>query len=69
MQTPIINHISVILLHYFHFMQDVIMLVPTVLTATRHAPPIVKTTRVTYRMDRVLNVNVDGLECIVTQVR
>lgn len=55
--------------NYFHYIQDVIMLVSTVVTATRHAPPIVKTTRVTYRMEHVLTVNLDGLKCIVTQVR
>lgn len=47
--------------------KDVIMPVSTVLTVTHHAPPIVKITRVTYRLDRVLTVNLDGLECIVTQ--
>lgn len=47
--------------------KDVIMPASTVLTVTRHAPPSVKTTRVTYRMDRVLTVSLDGLECIVTQ--
>lgn len=45
------------------------MLVSTVVTVTRHAPPIVKTTRVTYRVDCVLTVKLDGLECFVTQVR
>lgn len=69
MYTSIINHISVILVHYFYFMQDVIKLVFMVLTVTHHVPPIVKTTRVTYRVDRVLTVNPDGLEYIVTQVR
>lgn len=69
MYTSIINHISVILVHYFYFMQDVIKLVFTVLTVTHHVPPIVKTTSVTYRVDRVLTVNPDGLEHIVSQVR
>lgn len=69
MQTPINNHISVSLIHYFYFIQGVIMLVCTVLTATHHAPSIVKTPRVTYKVDRVLAVNLDGLECIVIQVR
>lgn len=61
--------ISIILVHYFHFIQDVIMLVSTVVTAKRHVPPIVKTARVTYKMERVLTVNLVGLECIVSQVR
>lgn len=69
MQTPTINRNSIISVHYFHFIQDVIMLVCTVLTATRHAPAIVKTARVTSRMEHVLIVNLDGLECIVSQVR
>lgn len=38
------------------------MLVYTVLTATRHAPPTVKTAHVTYKVERVLTVNQDGLE-------
>lgn len=42
--------------------KDVIMLVHTVLTATRHAPPTVKTAHVTYKVERVLTVNQDGLE-------
>lgn len=45
------------------------MPVSTVLTATHHVPPIVKTTRVAYRAERVLTVNLDGLICIVAQVR
>lgn len=69
MHTSIINHISVILVRYFHFIQGVIMQVSTVLTVTRHAPPTVKTTRVIYRVGRVLTVNLDGLEFIVTQVK
>lgn len=58
---PTINHKSVILRH-FHSIQDVITLVYTVLTATRHAPPTVKTAHVTYKVERVLTVNQDGLE-------
>lgn len=49
--------------------QDVIMLVSTVKTATCHALQTVKTTRVTYRVERVSRVKLDGLECIVIQVR
>lgn len=45
------------------------MLVFTVVTVTSPVPPTVKTTRVTYRVEHVLAVNLDGLECIVTQVR
>lgn len=45
------------------------MLVYTVLTVTRHAPPIVKTAHVTYRVECVPHVKLGGLECIVTQVR
>lgn len=45
------------------------MLVSTVETATRHAPQTVKTARVTYTVERVLIVNLDGLECIAIQVR
>lgn len=50
-------------------MQVVVKPVYTVVTVTHHAPKTVKTTRVIYRVDRVLTVNLDGLECIVTQVR
>lgn len=60
------KEISIILVH---FIQGVIMLVSTVVTATRHVLQTVKTARVTYGMERVLTVTLDGLECIVTQVR
>lgn len=42
------------------------MLVITAVSVTHLAPPIVKATRVTYRVEHVLAVNLDGLECIVT---
>lgn len=38
-------------------------------TVTYHVPPTVRTTHVTYRMENVLYVNLDGLGCIVEQVR
>lgn len=57
-----------ICVNYFDFNQDVKMLVSTGVIVARHAPPIVRTTSVTYRVDRVLNVNLDGLEGIVTRV-
>lgn len=44
------------------------MLVSTGVIVARHAPPIVRTTSVTQRVDRVLNLNLDGLERIVTRV-
>lgn len=45
------------------------MPVYTVRTVTRLAPPTVKTTHVTYKMERVLRVYPDGLDIIVIQVR
>lgn len=50
-------------------MQVVVKPVSTVVTVTHHAPKTVKTAPVIYKVDRVLTVNLDGLECIVTQVR
>lgn len=45
------------------------MSVSTAVTVTLLVPPTVKTVRVTFRMERVSCVNLDGLEHIVTQVR
>lgn len=45
------------------------MLVSTAATVASHVLPIVKTTHVIYKVERVLVVNLDGLEIIVTQVR
>lgn len=45
------------------------MSVSTAVTVTRLVPPTVKTTRVIYRVEYVSAVNLDGLICIVTQVR
>lgn len=42
--------------------QVVIMPVSTVVTVTLLVPPTVKTTRVTYRVERAPYVNLDGLE-------
>lgn len=50
-------------------MQVVVKPVSTVVTVTHHAPKNAKTAPVIYKVDRVLTVNLDGLECIVTQVR
>lgn len=50
-------------------MQVVVKPVSTVVTVTHHAPKTVKTAPVIYKVDRVLTANLDGLECIVTQVR
>lgn len=44
------------------------ILVSTAVTVTTLVPQTVNS-RVTYRMECVLDVNMDGLECIVTQVR
>lgn len=44
------------------------MLVSTAVTVTLHVPQTVKS-RVTYRVERVLTVNLDGMENIATQVR
>lgn len=43
--------------------------VSTVETATHNAPPTVKTAHVTYNVDRVFTVNLDGLGYTVTQVK
>lgn len=37
-------------------------------TVTYHAPSTVKTTHVTFWMETVLGVNLDGEDCLVTQV-
>lgn len=50
------------------FIQDVMMLVSTAVTVTLYVPQTVKS-RVTYRVERVLTVNLDGMEHIATQVR
>lgn len=49
--------------------KDVTMPVSTVVTVTHHVPKTVKTALATYRVERALTVNLDGLECIVKQVR
>lgn len=54
-----INFCSV---HNFYFIQDVIIPVSTAVIVTRHVPPTVKTTLVTYRVERVLIVHEDGLD-------
>lgn len=41
----------------------------TAVTVTRHVPPTVETTHVTYKMGPVLHVNPDGLEYRVKKVR
>lgn len=41
----------------------------TVVTATWHVPPTVKTTYVTYKMGTVIHVNPDRLEYRAKQVR
>lgn len=46
----------------FFFVQDAIMLVSTAVTATHLVPKTVKTTRVTYRMEPVSDVHLDGVE-------
>lgn len=45
------------------------LLVSTAVTVIFLVPPTVKTTRVTYRVERVSRVKLDGLEHIVIQVR
>lgn len=45
------------------------MLVSTAVTVTLLVPPTAKTTRVTYKMENAFHVNLDGLGCIVKQVR
>lgn len=45
------------------------MSVSTVPTVTLHVPPTVKRASVTYKMEHVLIVNLDGMEIIVIQVK
>lgn len=45
------------------------MPVSTVVAVTHLAPLTAKTTRVTYRVERVLTVNLAGPESVVTEVR
>lgn len=52
----------------FHFIQGVIMLIYTAIAVTLLVPQTVKTTRVTYKMEPVPRVNMDGLDYIVIQV-
>lgn len=47
--------------------KDVVLLVFTVVTVTLLVPLTVKTVRVTYRMERVSRVNLDGMEYFVVQ--
>lgn len=54
---------------YLDFIQVVIMPVSTVVNVTSLVPLIVKTARVTYRVERVTCVNLDGLIYIVIKVR
>lgn len=54
---------------FLHFIQDVKMLVSTALTVTLHVPQTVKTVRVTYKVEHVSHVNLDGVEWTVIQVR
>lgn len=49
--------------------KDVTNLECMALTVTHLAPQTARTTCVTYRMERVLHVNLDGLELHVIQVR
>lgn len=57
------------ILCYVNLIQDVELLVFTAVTVTLLVPQTVKITRVTYRMERVSRVNLDGMEYIVVQVR
>lgn len=50
-------------------LQGVIMPVSTGVTVIHPAPPIVRTTRVTYGVERVSHVYLDGLMYIVIKVR
>lgn len=45
------------------------MLVSTAVTVTLRVPQTVKKAHVTYRVENVLTVNLDGLEYIVPRVR
>lgn len=54
---------------YLDYIQVVITLVSTEVNVTSLVLPIVKTARVTYKVERVLCVNLDGLIYIVIKVR
>lgn len=54
---------------YLYLLKDAIMLVCTAVTVTLLVLQIVKTTRVTYKVEGVPCVNLDGLGYIVIQVR
>lgn len=54
---------------YLDFVQDVTMLVSTAVTVTFLVQQTVKIVRVTYKVERVSLVNLDGLIYIVIEVR
>lgn len=78
MDIEIVEHLSIFMKFYHeiiityifvdYFTKAVENLVCMAVTVTYHAPSTVRTTCVTYNLDTVLHVNLDGLESLVSQV-